>query len=99
MLQAGGPGVLAIFAVTSLLFAKEHRADKGRGLICVCPTVGKAQAQELEQERQDGDSRTEMCARSRYVFSEAANDSDMFGRRLQIASIFQPDRIYAKRLV
>lgn len=61
--RATGLRVLAIFAVTSLCFAKEHRADKGRGVIRVCPTVGKARAQELEQERQDGDLKTEMCVR------------------------------------
>lgn len=53
--RATGLRVLAIFSVTSLCFAKEHREDKGRGLISVCPTVGKARAQELVQETQDDD--------------------------------------------
>lgn len=61
---ATGLGVLAIFTVTSLCFAKEHRADKSRALICVCPTVGKARA----QERQDDDLKTEMCVWGWYGF-------------------------------
>lgn len=62
MRRATGPRVLAIFTVTSLCFAKEHRADKGWGLIGVCPTVGKARAQELEQERRDDDLKIDVCA-------------------------------------
>lgn len=38
------------------------------GDFCVCPTVGKARAQELVQEGQDDDFKTEICAQGRYQF-------------------------------
>lgn len=66
MRRATGLEVLAIYAVTSLCFAKEHSADKVKGVMRVCPTVGKARAQELEQERQDDELKTEMCVAGRY---------------------------------
>lgn len=41
LLWAAGPGVFTIFAVTSLCFAKEHRADKARGTDLCRPDCGK----------------------------------------------------------
>ncbi len=89
-------GVLAIFTVTSLCFAKEHRADKGRGVMCVCLTVGKARAQELEQERQRRwlENR-DVCLWPIWVL-KAGNDCDMFGLQLLISTIFQLDHTDAK---
>lgn len=67
-----GLEVLAIFSLTSLSFAKEYKADKSSRLICACPTVGKAQA----QERHKDDLCEEMCARGRYDFSRTIDCLD-----------------------
>lgn len=56
-----GLRALAIFGVTSLCLAKEHKNDKERVLISVWSTMGKARVQEQVQERQGDDLEKEMC--------------------------------------
>lgn len=67
------PGSASLPSSLSLpsVLPKNTEQIKPEGLICVGPTVGKARAQEQEQERRDGDLKTEMCAQGRSVFLEA----------------------------
>lgn len=60
--------------------------------MCVCPTVGKARAQEVVKERLQN---RDVCMGPIRVL-KAGNDSDMFGLQLLLSSIFQLDHIYAK---